>query len=102
MQVLASRRTWSQLSPTLRSALRRHSSVLGTFKLKGVETPQEVVHLADDLLALRPYLAPRCVTKHVWAQAGKGAEGSAVPARLQAGLQVQQAASGCRVAAGFS
>jgi hypothetical protein len=58
-QVLASGRTWSELSPALRGALRRHSSVLGTFKLKGVEAPQEVVHLADELLALRPYLAPR-------------------------------------------
>ena len=58
-QVLVSGRTWSELSPGLLAGLRAHSSLLGTFKLKGVEQPQEVVHVADDQLALRPYLAPR-------------------------------------------
>lgn len=52
-------RTWSELSPELQSQLRRHSSALGTFKLKGVEQPQEVMHVADELLSLRPYLVPR-------------------------------------------
>lgn len=60
-QVLVSGRTWGELSPPLRSSLQAHSCVLGSFKLKGVEVPQEVVHVADDLLGLRPYLAPRCV-----------------------------------------
>ena len=57
--MLVSGRTWSELSPELQSQLRRHSSALGTFKLKGVEQPQEVMHVADELLSLRPYLVPR-------------------------------------------
>jgi hypothetical protein len=59
IQVLVSGRTWGELSPAVRSSLQAHSCVLGCFKLKGVEVPQEVVHVADDLLGLRPYLAPR-------------------------------------------